>query len=298
VSNSSRRDFLKQTLAAGIVAGSAPLILPAAPVAKRSATDWVTLGNSGVKVTRLAFGTGTHGGKVQRELGQEGFNRLVRHAYDSGIRFFETAESYNGMPEMLSIALKGIPRFSYRLMTKMRTAQATDLPTAVDRLRKQLDTEYIDIVLLHCVRTRDWAEEFKPIRDTFSEAKEKKQIMAHGASCHGTLPLNAFPGNKWLDVALMRVNHDGVKMDTLQGDDKEKGDVPKNTATIGRVHAQGTGVIGMKIMGEGRFTDADQRDASLKFVMSLGTVDAVTIGYKSTAEIDEAIQRINTHLNA
>jgi predicted aldo/keto reductase-like oxidoreductase len=298
VSNSSRRDFLKQTFAAGVLAGSVPLAIPAAKVAKRTATDWVTLGNSGVKVTRLAFGTGTHGGKVQRELGQEEFTKLVRHAYDRGIRFFETAESYHGMPEMLSIALKGIPRDSYRLMTKMRSNDATDLPTAVDRLRKQLATEYIDIVLLHCVRTRDWAEEFKPIRDTFSEAKVKKQLIAHGASCHGTLPLSAFPGEKWLDVALMRVNHDGVKMDTLRGDDKEKGDVPKITSTIGQVHAQGTGVIGMKIMGEGRFTAADQRDASLKFVMNLGTVDAVTIGYKSTAEIDEAIERINTHLNA
>jgi predicted aldo/keto reductase-like oxidoreductase len=298
VSNSSRRDFLKQTFAASILAGSAPLAMPAAKVAKRSATDWVTLGNSGVKVTRLAFGTGTHGGKVQRELGQEDFTRLVRHAYDRGIRFFETAESYHGMPEMLSIALKGIPRDSYRLMTKMRSNDATDLPTAVDRLRKQLDTEYIDIVLLHCVRTRDWAEEFKPIRDTFSEAKVKKQLIAHGASCHGTLPLSAFPGQKWLDVALMRVNHDGVKMDTLRGDDKEKGDVAKITSTIGQVHGQGTGVIGMKIMGEGRFTSPEMRDASLKFVMNLGTVDAVTIGYKSTAEIDEAIARINTHLNA
>ena len=298
MSHSSRREFLKQTLAASILAGSTPLAVPAAKVTKRSATDWVALGNSGVKVTRLAFGTGTHGGKVQRDLGQEEFTKLVRHAYDRGIRFFETAESYKGMPEMLSIALKGIPRDSYRLMTKMRSSEATDLPTAVDRLRKQLDTEYIDIVLLHCVRTRDWAEEFKPIRDTFSEAKVKKQIMAHGASCHGTLPLSAFPGQKWLDVALMRVNHDGVKMDTLRGDDKEKGDVPKITATIGQVHGQGTGVIGMKIMGEGRFTEPEQRDASLKFVMNLGSVDAVTIGYKSIAEIDEAVERINTHLNA
>ena len=298
MSNSSRRDFLKQTLAAGIVAGSVPLAIPAAKVTKRSATDWVSLGNSGVKVTRLAFGTGTHGGKVQRDLGQEEFTRLVRHAYDRGIRFFETAESYHGMPEMLSIALKGIPRDSYRLMTKMRSTDATDLPTAVDRLRAQLGTEYIDIVLLHCVRTRDWAEEFKPIRDTFSEAKVKKQIMAHGASCHGTLPLSAFPGEKWLDVALMRVNNAGVKMDTLRGDDKDKGDVLKITATIGQVHKQGTGVIGMKIMGEGRFTAPEQRDASLKFVMNLGTVDSVTIGYKAIAEIDEAMDRINTHLNA
>jgi predicted aldo/keto reductase-like oxidoreductase len=202
------------------------------------------------------------------------------------------------MPEMLSIALKGIPRDSYRFLTKMRSGEAADLPTAVDRLRKQLDTEYIDIVLLHCVRTKGWAEEFKPIRDTFSEAKARKQIMAHGASCHGTLPLSDFPSTKWLDVAQLRVNHDGVKMDTLRGDDREKGDVPKITATIGDIHGQGTGVIGMKIMGEGRFTEPEQRDASLKFVMNLGTVDAVTIGYKSTAEIDEAIERINTHLNA
>ncbi|HEY3841082.1 MAG TPA: aldo/keto reductase [Bryobacteraceae bacterium] len=298
MSNSSRRDFLKQTLAAGIIAGAAPLTIPAAKVTKRSATDWVPLGNSGVKVTRQAFGTGTHGGKVQRELGQEQFTKLVRHAYDRGIRFFETAESYRGMPEMLSIALKGIPRDSYRLMTKMRSSEATDLPTAVDRLRKQLNTEYVDIVLLHCVRTRDWAEEFKPIRDTFSEAKERKKILAHGASCHGTLPLNAFPGEKWLDVALMRVNNAGVKMDTLRGDDAEPGDVPKITSVISKVHGQGTGVIGMKIMGEGRFTAPEQRDASLKFVMNLGTVDAVTIGYKSIAEIDEAMNRINTHLNA
>ena len=298
MSNSSRRDFLKQTFAASILAGATPQAIPAAKVAKRSATDWVTLGNSGVKVTRLAFGTGTHGGRVQRELGQEEFTKLVRHAYDRGIRFFETAESYRGMPEMLSIALKGIPRDSYRFLTKMRSGEAADLATAVDRLRKQLGTEYIDIVLLHCVRTKGWAEEFKPIRDTFSEAKARKQIMAHGASCHGTLPLSDFPSTKWLDVAQLRVNHDGVKMDTLRGDDREKGDVPKITATIGDIHAHGTGVIGMKIMGEGRFTEPEQRDASLKFVMNLGTVDAVTIGYKSTAEIDEAIERINTHLNA
>src|SRR5215471_10848859 len=152
----SRREFL----AAGLGAATALGIGAQTPSTKRLATDWVPLGKSGVKVTRLAFGTGTHGGRIQRELGQEQFTKLVRHAYDRGIRFFETAESYNGMPEMLAIALKGIPRDSYRLMTKMRTAQAGDLSTAVDRLRKQLGTEYIDIVLMHCMRTKGWAEEF------------------------------------------------------------------------------------------------------------------------------------------
>src|SRR5579863_2582665 len=235
----SRRDFLRTSVAVTGLSGISRAV-SFGQTSKRSATDWVTLGKSNVKVTRLAFGTGSHSGAVQRDLGQAEFTRLVRYAYDNGIRFFETAESYHGMPEMLSIALKGIPRDSYRLMTKMRSSEATDLPTAVDRLRKQLNTEYIDIVLLHCVRTRDWAEEFKPIRDTFSEAKVKKQLLAHGASCHGTLPLGAFPGEKWLDVALMRVNNDGVKMDTLRGDDKEKGDMPQITSVISKVHGQGT----------------------------------------------------------
>src|SRR6267154_4012485 len=138
----SRRDFLKTSLAAGALATTGTLSLKAEP---QTATDWVTLGKSNVKVTRLAFGTGSFSGKVQRDLGQEGFTKLVRYAYDRGIRFFETAESYLGMAEMLAIALKGIPRDSYRLMTKMRSSEANDLPNAVDRLRKQLGTEYIDI---------------------------------------------------------------------------------------------------------------------------------------------------------
>jgi predicted aldo/keto reductase-like oxidoreductase len=297
MSRSTRRDFLKGALAAGAAAGIAPRAFPAAKTEKRSATDWVTLGNSGIKVTRLAFGTGTHGGRIQRELGQEAFTSLVRHAYDRGIRFFETADSYGGMPEMLAIALKGIPRDSYKLMTKLRPAHAGDLPGNVDRLRKQLQSEYLDILLVHCVRTATWAEECKPIRDAFSEAKAKKIILAHGASCHGLLPLRAFPGNQWLDVALLRVNHAGTMMDNLRGD-SAGGDVTEVTGRIRQVHGQGTGVIGMKIMGEGRFTRPEERDTAIRYVMKLGAVDAVTIGYKSTAEIDEAIERINTHLNA
>jgi predicted aldo/keto reductase-like oxidoreductase len=299
MSELSRRDFLRGTLAAGVVAAT-PGWSRAAAAARRSATDWVTLGNSGVEVTRLAFGTGTFGGKVQRELGQEGFTRLVRHAYDRGIRFFETADAYTGMPQMLATALRGIPRDSYRLMTKYRLREPEDPKATIDRFRKDLNTDYFDVLLLHCVRVPDWAEQHKRLRDALSEAKEKKVIRAHGASCHGLLPLRAFPASAdWLDVALLRVNHVGTRMDTLrQVDSDDLGDVKEVVGHVKEVHAKGTGVIGMKIMGEGQFTTPEQRDASVRFVTGLGAVDAMTIGYKSEAEIDEAIERLDTQLNA
>jgi aryl-alcohol dehydrogenase-like predicted oxidoreductase len=289
----SRRNFLLTTAAAA-VAG------PKALAAKRSATDWVPLGNSGVKVTRLAFGTGTFGGKIQRGLGQPEFTRLVRYAYDRGIRFFESADSYSGMHEMLAEALKGLPRESYRLMTKLRAKGTETAQATIDRFRKELNSEYFDIVLIHCVRTPDWPGQFKQMRDSLSEIKEKKVIMAHGASVHGLLPLRAFAANtNWLDVALMRVNHDGTKMDSLRmTDSDDRGDVSEVTSHIAKVRQQGTGILGMKIIGEGAFKTPEQRDASIRFVMKLGTVDSVTIGYKSTAEIDEAIERIDTHLNS
>src|ERR1700752_751843 len=131
MSHFSRRDFLKTAVTATAVATTGSLAFGA----KRSATDWVVLGNSGVKVTRLAFGTGTYGGRVQRELGQEQFTKLVRHAYDRGIRFFETADAYTGMPQMLAAALKGLPRDSYRLMSKMRVRDASNAGPTIDRLR-------------------------------------------------------------------------------------------------------------------------------------------------------------------
>lgn len=292
----SRRDFLKAAAgAAGLMAGS---MAPLEAAKKRSATDWVKLGNTNVKVTRLAFGTGTFGGRVQRELGQEQFTKLVRYAHERGIRFFETADNYRGMPQMLATALKGVPRDSYKLMTKYRLKDVDDPQATVDRLRRDLNSEYVDIMLLHCVRTPDWPEQFKKLRDALSEAKSKKIILAHGASCHGLLPLRAFPNNQWLDVALMRVNHNGTRMDNLKGTEDGVGDVSEVTSHIAKIHKQGTAVLGMKIMGEGAFKTPELRDASIQFVTKLGTVDAVTIGYKSPAEIDEAIERMNHHLNA
>jgi aryl-alcohol dehydrogenase-like predicted oxidoreductase len=288
----SRRKFLQAALGAATLSTTAP----AAFAAKRSATDWVTLGKSGVKVTRLAFGTGTFGGKVQRDLGQEAFTKLVRHAYDRGIRFFESADSYDQMHEMLAIALKGIPRDSYRLMTKFRWREADKPFETIDRFRKELNSDYFDIMLLHNVRTGTWAKELERLRDAVSEAKEKKLIMAHGASCHGLDPAESFPKTKWLDVALMRINHNGARMDNREGDNNH-GDHALAVPNVVGTHKTGTGIIGMKLIGEGRFKKPEERDASLRYVIKLGAVDAMTIGFKSTAEIDEAIDRINTHLN-
>jgi len=296
MSRMNRRDFL----AAGLGAVTA-LRSGAQTKTKRLATDWVTLGKSGVKVTRLAFGTGTHGGRVQRELGQEGFTRLVRHAYDQGIRFFETADTYGGMHDMLGIALKGIPRDSYRLMSKYRTPNQGDPLPKFDNYRRQLNTEYFDIMLLHCVRPPTWPTDYRDMQDAFEEAKHRKIIVSHGASVHGLPALRRFPGNRFLEIAMIRMNHNGTRMDVdnaVEPSADAIGDVNEVVAHTKKVHAEGMGVISMKLVGEGRFTNPEDREAALRYTMNLGCVDSVTLGFKNTAEIDEAIERMNRALNA
>ena len=293
MSLSTRRSFLASGL------GAAAFSRLNAQPSKRLASDWVTLGKSNVKVTRLAFGTGTHGGRVQRELGQEQFTRLVRHAYDRGIRFFETAESYRGMPEMLGTALKGLPRESYALMTKYSTPATGNPQPKIDNFRRQLQSEYIDILLLHCLRPPTWENDYRSLEDGFSEAKSRSVILSHGASVHGLPALRTIPGNQWLDLMLMRMNHNGTRMDAdSQQEVDVPGDVNEVVAHARKIHQQGMGVIGMKLCGEGRFTQAADREAAMKYVMNLGCVDAVTIGFKSTAEIDEAIDRMNRVMSA
>src|SRR5450432_3549003 len=206
----SRRNFLKTGLAAGVLAGTGGLPLRAA---RGTATDWVTLGGSGVKVTRLAFGTGTMSGRTQRELGQEQFTRLVRYAYDRGIRFFETAESYGQMHEMLGIALKGIPRDTYRLMSKVTTREGVNPQEKIDELRKLANTDYFDVMLMHYQHVGTWPADTVRWQDGILEAQSKKAVVGYGASVHGLPALRRFPGNKWLEIAMIRMNHNGTKMD-------------------------------------------------------------------------------------
>ena len=288
----SRRSFIKTGLAAGALAGVGGLPLRAE---RATATDWVTLGKSGVKVTRLAFGTGSFSGQVQRDLGQEGFTRLVRHAYDNGVRFFETAEAYRGMHAMLGVALKGIPRDSYKLMSKVTTREGVDPQAKFDELRKLANTEYFDIMLLHWQTTATWPADTVRWQDGIMEAQSRHAILSHGASVHGLPALRQVPSFKWLDLALIRVNHKGMRMDAEIPDVDELGNVPEVVTHIREVKSQGRGVIGMKLIGEGSFGREDRQKA-MRFAMKNAGVDCVTVGYKTTAEIDEAIENLNLAL--
>jgi aryl-alcohol dehydrogenase-like predicted oxidoreductase len=288
----ARREFLKTGLAASALALTGTLPLQAG---RQTATDWVTLGNSGVKVTRLALGTGSFSGQVQRDLGQDGFTRLVRYAYDHGIRFFETAESYTDMHRMLGIALKGIPRDSYRLMSKVTTRQGVNPQDKIDELRKLANTEYFDILLLHWQHSATWPSDTSRWQDGILEAQSKKVVVSHGASVHGLPALRQVPATKWLDVAMIRMNHKGVRMDAEDYNTEGLGNVSEVVTHVKQVRKEGMGVISMKLAGEGTFNRED-RKAAMKFAFRNAQVDSVTVGYKNTAEIDEAIENLNLAL--
>jgi aryl-alcohol dehydrogenase-like predicted oxidoreductase len=289
----SRRDFLKTGLAAGALATTGTLSLKAEP---QTATDWVNLGKTNVKVTRLAFGTGSFSGQVQRDLGQEQFTRLVRYAHERGVRFFETAESYGGMHEMLGIALQGVPRDSYRLMTKVTTHNGVNPQDKIDQLRKAAKTDYFDIVLLHWQHTPTWPTDSLKWQDGISEAQVKQAVLSHGASVHGLPALRQVPDMKWLDVAMIRMNHKGVRMDAEDYNTEGLGNVSEVVTHVKKIRKDGTGVISMKLVGEGTFTNREDRKAAMKFAFRNAGVNSVTVGYKNTAEIDEAIENLNLAL--
>jgi aryl-alcohol dehydrogenase-like predicted oxidoreductase len=289
----SRRNFLKAGLAGGILAGTGSLRLRAS---RGTATDWVTLGKSGVKVTRLAFGTGTFSGRTQRELGQEQFTRLVRHAYDLGIRFFETAETYGEMHEMLGVALKGVPRDTYRLMSKVTTREGGNPQEKIDELRRLANTDYFDVMLMHYQHVATWPTDTARWQDGILEAKSKKAVMGYGASVHGLPALRRFPGNQWLEIAMIRMNHRGTRMDAEDYNTNGPGNVSEVVTHVKQVRTEGMGVISMKLVGEGAFTNREDRQAAMRFAFNTAGVDCVTVGFKNTAEIDEAIENLNLAL--
>jgi aryl-alcohol dehydrogenase-like predicted oxidoreductase len=288
----TRREFLKTGLAAGTLAATGTLPLSGQ---RGNASDLVVLGRSGIKVTRLAFGTGSLSGQVQRALGQDGFTRLVRHAYDRGIRFFETAESYGEMHRMLGIALKGVPRESYQLMSKVTTRDGVDPHKKFDELRRLANTEYFDIMLLHWQHTATWPDDTARWQDAILESQSRKVVLSRGASVHGLPALRRVPGHSWLEVAMIRVNHTGKSMDAEDYATQGLGNVPEVVTHVKDVRKERMGVIGMKLVGEGAFGAEDRRKA-MRFAFRNAGVDCVTVGYKSPAEIDEAIENVNLAL--
>ena len=293
MSQISRRSFVRTGLAASALAGAGTL--PLLAVERKTATDWVQLGRSNVKVTRLAFGTGSFSGKVQRDLGQPEFTRLVRYAYDHGIRFFETAESYSGMHNMLGIALEGLPRDSYRIMSKVTTHDGVDPQEKIDELRRAAKTDYFDVMLLHWQHTGTWPTDSRRWEDGIEQAEHRNAVVGHGASGHGLPALRQVPDNKWLGLAMIRVNHKGTRMDAEDYNTDGPGNVSEVVSHVHQAKSAGLGVISMKLCGEGVFNREDRQKA-MCFAFRNAGVDSVTVGYKSSTEIDEAISNLNMAL--
>jgi aryl-alcohol dehydrogenase-like predicted oxidoreductase len=194
------------------------------------------------------------------------------------------------------VALKGIPRDSYRLMTKVTTHADGNPQAKLDELRTLANTEYFDIALLHYQHVATWPSDTMRWQDGILEAQSKKVVLSRGASVHGLPALRQMPGNKFLEIAMIRMNHKGTKMDAEQFNTNGPGDVPEVVNHVKEVHGQGMGVISMKLIGEGAFTNREDRQAAMKFAFRHAGVDCVTVGYKNTAEVDEAIENLNLAL--
>jgi aryl-alcohol dehydrogenase-like predicted oxidoreductase len=292
--NINRRRFI-HTSARG-VAGAIALTSGISGIsfipAGNASIDAVDLGQTGLKVPRLALGTGSFGWKRtsnQKKLGEQNFIDLAMHGYDRGVRFFETADMY-GTHEFVGKALKKVPRENVTVLSKVMVYQHQDWYTpepfqkSIDRFRKELDTDYIDILLLHCMVNSEWPDEYKRYMDDFSEAKEKGIIKKVGLSCHDYGALKLAAESEWADVVQARINHNGAKMD---------GTPEEIMKVLHTAKENGKGVVGMKIFGCGELIDEGNREKSLNFVLKSKNVDCMTIGFENIAQLDDAIERIS-----
>lgn len=284
----TRRQFIAGTLATGAALCS-PALLADSGRRLKSMTDRVEIGKTGVRASYLGFGTGTVGvnhASNQTRLGTVKFARMVRHAIDCGVNYFDVADVY-GSHQYLRAALKGVPRESYVVETKMWFRTDKDAKSQLDRFLAELATDYIDIVFLHCVMDANWSSDLRAMEDVLEEAKQKKIIRAHGISIHSLDVLKGAVDNPWVDTVLARINPVGEKMD---------GKPEEVVPVLKRLHSAGKGVTGMKILGEGKI--ADRREESLKYVLGLDCVDAIVIGFESPEQVDEIIGMGNRSLRA
>jgi 1-deoxyxylulose-5-phosphate synthase len=256
--------------------------LPALP-RKFTAADTVTLGKTGITTSRLAMGTGTVGSghhSHQTALGVKGLSDLLRNGHDNGLRFFDAADAYGSHPHVAE-ALKHLPRDQVTILTKTWARDPAEARTDLDRFRKELGTDYLDICLMHCLTEADWTERYRGVMDVFSEAKEKGIIRAQGCSCHSIEALRAAAKSPWVEVDLVRINPIGSHMDA---------DPDTVVSVLREMKAAGKGIVGMKILGQGDLRG--RQDEALKYALSLGVLDAFTIGAESKSEQEDLIRRI------
>ena len=284
-----RREFLQRAASAAAAAWFVPKSMAARlallPRLDRKfvATEMVTIGQTGIRTSLLAMGTGTVGSghhSNQTALGLEGLSRLLQNGYDNGLRFFDTADSYGSHPHVAD-ALKHVDRSKVTVMTKSWARTAPEMRADLDRFRRELNTDYLDICLMHCVTEADWTTRFQPAMDVLSEAKQKGVIRAHGCSCHSIEALQAAAKSPWVEVDLVRMNPIGSHMD---------GDPEAVAVVIRQMRAAGKGIVGMKILGQGDLRN--KQDEAIRFALGLGLLDAFTIGAQSINEQTDLMKRI------
>lgn len=299
-----RRSFIKTTLTGAGALLAAPRLATAAEPATRvtatGAADRVMLGKTGIRSSFLAQGTGFNGYRRSSDhtrLGQEQFTRLLRHSVDRGINFLDMADLYGSHPFVRN-ALKGLPRDRFVMLTKIWPRKedwvtpSANAQEEIDRFRKELDTEMIDICLIHCMLNDKWNTDFAGIRDGLSALKQRGVVRALGVSCHDHGALKLAAKDPWVDVIFARINYRGGK--DYSCDDS----VEEITKTLRLARANGKAVVGMKIFGAGSLTKPEEKDASLRYVIGNNLVDAMTIGMLSTDQVDDTIQRIDRTIKA
>jgi aryl-alcohol dehydrogenase-like predicted oxidoreductase len=299
-----RRRFLEGAVlgAGGLLLGCQPEA--SAPAAARPAkavppthfdpAEIVPLGKTKIRLSRVGAGTGMRGGRResnQTRLGKKGFETLIRGAYDRGVRWFDLADSYGSHP-FFATSLKGIPRDNYVVISKMWLHRRGGLPErerpdadiVLQRFLKELNSDYIDLILMHCMWSAEWPRQFRRQMDILAKLKQKGLIRAHGVSCHSLGALEAAAGEPWVDSIHARINPYGAVMD---------GPPEKVAPVLKRAHDAGKGVVGMKLIGEGQFRDSgEMRDKAVDYVLNLGCVDTMVVGFESLAEVDDFTTRV------
>ena len=292
-----RRQFLERSLAGigGLLLGGR---ISSAQEVKSKPVDpygTVTLGNTGIKMSRFCLGTGMRGGNRQSDhtrMGKEKFDTLVRGAYDRGVTVFDLADLYGTHPYLMP-ALQGIPREKFTIFTKIwwrpggiPEKERPDADVVVTRFLKEIKTDYLDLVLLHCVESANWPEQLRKQMDILEDLKSKKIIRAHGVSCHSLAALQAAAKEPWVESVHARNNPTQATMD---------GPPEQVAPLLKAIHDAGKGVVGMKLIGEGRYRNSDElRDNSVRYVLGLGCVDILDVGCESLAEVDDFASRVKS----